>query len=300
MKGISVGLVLATATIAPVRADAPAFPGPLAPVVGSCWRADSPDGKQVDTHCYRLTNHGHAVEDRHVVSGGSQPYGGTTTYYRDPLSGRIGYTYVASDGGLSRGELEATPDGFTVQRDRYVGSGGNTLSLRSRMTLIDSDRYRMTTVQVISRKPKPMFDQIFARVGPAPAIGSVKAGDLMISRAIILAVQPVGVEVAAYLAIDNSGPEDRLLGISCTCADTVELHAMVGEGAGRRMEKRWPLVLSAGTRTEVKPGSPMHLMLVSSRHPITLGQPVSMTLRFERAGAIEVEFWPVSDSKAGW
>ena len=42
------------------------------------------------------------------------------------------------------------------------------------------------------------------------------------------------------------------------------------------------------------------MMLMRSRQSIRLGEPIVMTLYFERAGAVQVEFQPVQDSAAGW
>jgi copper(I)-binding protein len=300
MLGRLTGLALAAVTCTTAQAQDSGFPGPLAPLVGDCWSATFPDGKSIDTHCFRLINNGRTVEDRHVVSGGTNAYGGIATYHYDPENKRIAFTYVASDGGVSQGHLEPQAAGFLVPADRYVGSDGKVMVMRTVATFEGMDAYRMQTSAVDGATTRPMFDQRFARVRPAPMPSAVVAGDLTITRAIVRVVEPTGVEVAAYVAIDNAGLSDRLLRIDCACAESVELHTMTGEGAARRMEKSWPLELPASARTEVKPGSPRHLMLMRSKQSIRLGEPVVMTLQFERAGAVQVEFQPVTDSMAGW
>jgi hypothetical protein len=49
---------------------------PLAPLVGSCWRATFPNSTRTDTHCYTAMLGGRYVRDVHVVEGGPAPYAG--------------------------------------------------------------------------------------------------------------------------------------------------------------------------------------------------------------------------------
>src|SRR5690242_20151418 len=72
---------------------------PLAPLVGSCWRATFPNSTRTDTHCYTAMLGGHYVRDLHVVAGGPAPYSGESIYRWDPQARRIRYDYFASDGG---------------------------------------------------------------------------------------------------------------------------------------------------------------------------------------------------------
>jgi copper(I)-binding protein len=296
----SIGLIFAALISTTANAEEAAFPGPLAPLIGYCWTANFPDGKTFDTHCFRLVNNGRTVEDRHVVSGGKTPYSGIATYHFKPDTKQVGFTYVASDGGTSTGHLESQAGGFVVPQDRYVGSDGKAMTMRSVATFEGTAGYRMQTLLADKGASRPMFDQRFVRARPAPSQTAVVAGHLTVSRAIIPAVEPVGVDVAAYVAIDNSGEGDRLLSIDCTCAETVELHTIVGEGAARRMEKSWPLELPGGSRVEIRPGSSRHLMVMRSKQSVRLGVPIVTTLHFERAGAVQVEFQAVADSAAGW
>lgn len=276
------------------------FPGPMEPLVGYCWTAEFPDSTLLNTHCYRLVNNGTAIEDRHVVSGGPNAFGGVTTYYFDRESRRIRYTYLASDGGSSHGSLVPEPDGFMVPDDRYVGSDGQVLLLRSTVTFSGTDAYRIRSDASDNSGSRPLFDLSFTRAMPVPPLLAVVAGDLTISRAIVRAVEQSGVDAAAYIAIDNAGQADRLLRIKCNCADAVELHTIVGEAGERRMETIWPLELPAASRVEIRPGSPRHLMLVNTSQSVRLGDPVVVTLQFERAGAVRIEFQPVVDSAGGW
>ena len=124
---------------------------------------------------------------------------------------------------------------------------------------------------------------------------------IAIDHMIIPAVAEAGSPVAAYAGFDNAGAPDHLLGIECACARSVELHRVVRDAGGGRMETVWPLALPAGARTEVRPpGVPLHFMLIKTNRAFVAGERVPMTLHFERAGEIEVVFSVHATSKEGW
>ena len=122
-----------------------------------------------------------------------------------------------------------------------------------------------------------------------------------IDHMVIPAVPEVGGPVAAYAGFDNAGGEDRLLGIECSCAASVELHRVVRDGDKVSMTNTFPLTLPANGRVEVKPpGTPLHFMLIGTTRPFVVGERVPMRLRFERAGVVEAVFVVAVDSKQGW
>ena len=126
------------------------------------------------------------------------------------------------------------------------------------------------------------------------------ARSIAIDHMIIPAVAEAGGPVAAYAGFDNAGAPDRLLGIECACARSVELHRVVRDAGGGRMETVWPLALPTG-RTEVKPpGIPLHFMLIDTNRPFVVGERAPMRLRFERAGTVEVSFEVTTNSQDGW
>ena len=124
---------------------------------------------------------------------------------------------------------------------------------------------------------------------------------IAIDHMVIPAVAEAGGPVAAYAGFDNRGGDDRLLGIECACAASVELHRVVRDGDKVSMTNTFPLALPATARTEVKPpGMPLHFMLMGTTRPFAVGDRVPMRLRFERAGVVEVVFTVAEDSKGGW
>jgi copper(I)-binding protein len=99
--------------------------------------------------------------------------------------------------------------------------------------------------------------------------------------------QPAG---GGYFAIVNAGREaDRLVGASApTVADHVELHRMQMDGDVMRMREVGTIDVPAGGTVELQPGG-LHLMLMGLKKPLVAGQAFPLTLRFEKAGTVEVQ-----------
>ena len=100
---------------------------------------------------------------------------------------------------------------------------------------------------------------------------------------------------AVYLvAIRNEGERaDRLLAASTTVADRVELHQMQMDGDVMRMRALPGIEIPARSTLALRQGSPdgYHLMLFGLRRQLVTGDRFALTLRFERAGEIQVEVW---------
>ncbi|MEO6929143.1 MAG: copper chaperone PCu(A)C [Casimicrobiaceae bacterium] len=101
---------------------------------------------------------------------------------------------------------------------------------------------------------------------------------------------PPGADVGgAYLTIDNSGPgDDRLVGASSPAAGSVQIHTMAMDGNLMRMREVAALDIPAGKRVVLQPGG-YHLMLVGLRQPLVEGTRIALTLRFAKAGSIDVQ-----------
>ena len=131
--------------------------------------------------------------------------------------------------------------------------------------------------------------------------GAVQRGGIVIDHMVMPAADTSGTDVAAYAGFDNRGAADRLLGIDCDCATSIELHTVVRDGDKVTMTNTFPLALPAGVRTEVKPpGIPLHFMLMGTTRSFKAGERIPMRLRFERAGSVEATFTVVAKSADGW
>jgi copper(I)-binding protein len=103
---------------------------------------------------------------------------------------------------------------------------------------------------------------------------------------------PGGAKVAGgYLTLTNTGSEpDRLVGGSVTNAGGFEIHEMKTEGGVMRTrEIAGGIEIKPGGTVKFEPGG-YHLMFTQLKTPQKQGQMVRGTLKFEKAGSIDVEF----------
>jgi hypothetical protein len=134
----------------------------------------------------------------------------------------------------------------------------------------------------------------------APALAQeIKAGDLTIEKPWARAT-PKGADVgAAYLEIRNAGGEaDRLTGGTADFAN-VEIHEMTMQGNVMKMrELKDGLPIPAHGDVKLTPGG-YHVMLTGLKHPLVKGETAKVTLTFERAGAVPVDFSVVGVGASG-
>ncbi len=101
---------------------------------------------------------------------------------------------------------------------------------------------------------------------------------------------------AAYMTLRNAtGQADRLVAAS-TPVGRAEFHTMTMENNIMRMRQVTAIDIPAGGTATLQP-SGLHIMLVDLREPLRAGAQVPLTLRFERAGTIEVSV-PVQAANA--
>lgn len=133
------------------------------------------------------------------------------------------------------------------------------------------------------------------------AFPSLTQAKLSVDNAVVRAAPYAGAPIAAYVAVENRGRRsDRLVGVDCACAERVEIHGMDLSPEAPGMTVAQALDVPAGGALEIRPGSPLHLMLVGVKAPMTPGETVPMVLRFERSGTISVDFTAVEDTRAAW
>ena len=122
--------------------------------------------------------------------------------------------------------------------------------------------------------------------GPAMAA----APGLGVSHPWIRATPPGAMTAAGYLTLSNNGTTaDRLMGGSTGAARNVTIHQTVTSDDRVRMSATPSLAIRPGRAIPFKPGG-YHLMLVGLTAPLTVGQVVKVTLKFERAGDLVVPF----------
>jgi len=114
------------------------------------------------------------------------------------------------------------------------------------------------------------------------------AGDIHIGHPWTRAAA-AGANGAAFMTLRNRGAApDRLIAAASPVARVVELHTHIREGEVMRMRPVPDIPLPAGEVVELRPGG-LHVMLIGLNAPLQQGSRVPLTLRFERAGEVQVE-----------
>jgi hypothetical protein len=114
-------------------------------------------------------------------------------------------------------------------------------------------------------------------------------GDLQVRHPWSRATPPGAKVAVGYMEIRNRGSQpDRLLSASSTVAKRVEMHVTQREGEVMKMRQVQSFEIPARERYALRPGG-AHFMLVDIVRPLQKGERFAMTLRFERAGELEIE-----------
>lgn len=119
---------------------------------------------------------------------------------------------------------------------------------------------------------------------------SQEKGDIEVRHPWSRATPPGAKVGVGYLEIRNKGSQpDRLLSGTTSVAKRVEMHVTEHAGEVAKMRQLRSFEIPGRERLELRPGG-AHLMLVDLVQPLKKGERFSATLRFERAGEVEVQF----------
>jgi copper(I)-binding protein len=130
---------------------------------------------------------------------------------------------------------------------------------------------------------------------PAPEAATTAApvavGSLEITSAYTRATLPNAPVGGGYLTITNNGTEaDRLLSGSVDFAAELQVHEMALVDNVMKMRQLGDgLDIPAGQSVELKPGG-FHLMFMKLNTPLVEGTSVPVTLTFEKAGTVTLDF----------
>lgn len=96
---------------------------------------------------------------------------------------------------------------------------------------------------------------------------------------------------AAYLTFANKGHEtDRLIDVKSSLAKRTEIHNHVMEGSVMKMvHVEGGVEVTPGSPTVFQPGG-LHVMFMGLVKPFIEGEKLPLTVVFEKAGEIEIEF----------
>jgi periplasmic copper chaperone A len=115
-------------------------------------------------------------------------------------------------------------------------------------------------------------------------------GTILVSQAWSRATAPRAQVGAGFLIIRNTGAgPDRLLSANSPRAAKVEIHTMSMKGGVMRMRPLpGGLDIPARSVATLAPGG-NHLMLIGLKAPLKQGERVPATLRFAKAGSVQVQ-----------
>lgn len=121
-----------------------------------------------------------------------------------------------------------------------------------------------------------------------------RAGDIVIDHPYAVPSPAGSPNGAMYLrALRNTGAQaDQLIGASTPAAAAVEIHHMqLDDQNVMRMRAVAALPIPPGSEVALRHGGPWHLMLLSLKQPLKVGDRFPVTLRFARGGEKQVQVW---------
>ena len=125
---------------------------------------------------------------------------------------------------------------------------------------------------------------------PALAHDTKTVGDITVSSPWTRATPPRAKAGGGFVTIGNAGGEDRLVSASASVSKRTELHEMtVTDGVMKMREMADGIPVPAGGTLELKPGS-YHVMFFDLNGPLKEGENVPVTLTFEKAGEVTLDF----------
>lgn len=115
-------------------------------------------------------------------------------------------------------------------------------------------------------------------------------GDLKLSMPWVRASVPGQVNGAGYVEISNKAAQsDKLVAASTTGVNRVELHTIITENGVAKMREVPGIEVPASGAVKLAPGG-YHIMFLGLAEPFKAGATVPVTLKFEKAGEIQVNF----------
>jgi copper(I)-binding protein len=116
------------------------------------------------------------------------------------------------------------------------------------------------------------------------------AGDLKLTAPWIRASVPGQVNGAGYVQINNQAAQaDRLISATTNGVNRVELHTIINENGVAKMREVPGIDVPASGVVKLMPGG-FHIMFLGLSAPFKADTTVPVTLKFEKAGEVKVNF----------
>jgi copper(I)-binding protein len=141
---------------------------------------------------------------------------------------------------------------------------------------------------------KKLFSSVALMIGVlltslAGAQNTSNAG-LAFDRPWVRASAPGQKNGAGYVQIQNKSTQtDRLISATTANVGRVELHTIINENGVAKMRQVQGIDVPAGASATLAPGG-FHIMFMGLNAPFKAGEIVPVTLRFEKAGEVNVNF----------
>lgn len=137
-------------------------------------------------------------------------------------------------------------------------------------------------------KNKTLISVLLLTTLLASACGS-SSGELTIQDAWARPAS-AGENGAAYFVIENgTASDDTLLSVSSDIAEATEVHMSMMDGNGvMSMQMQEAVTIPANGKVEFKTGG-LHVMFVGLNQDLKVGDTISLTLNFEKAGSLTIQ-----------
>lgn len=119
------------------------------------------------------------------------------------------------------------------------------------------------------------------------AAESVQVGDITVTDPWARASAGHARAGAAFMVLDNTGADDKLIKADADVSEKVELHTHINDDGVMRMREVPFIAVPDGT-TDLKPGG-LHVMFIGLKAPLEEGSSFPLTLTFEEAGDVTVD-----------
>ena len=113
---------------------------------------------------------------------------------------------------------------------------------------------------------------------------------MQFSNAWIRATPPNAQVAGGFVEINNQGDDDRLLSISSKFSGKVEIHEMLMQGDVMKMRQLKDGLQIPGKEITVLKSGGLHLMFIAPKQALSVGQKITATFVFAKAGKREVVF----------
>ena len=126
---------------------------------------------------------------------------------------------------------------------------------------------------------------------PAAQATDYNVGPIQISAPWARATPKGASSAAAYMTITNNGKTpDKVSCVSSDASAECQIHTMtMNNGVMMMRPVEGGLEIKPGETVTLKP-SGLHVMMVNLKHPLEQGKTVKLTLKFETAGTIDVDY----------